>query len=111
MQYWSFMFHQNSLENKIQQQESKIKELEIHLETLEHSVAELLNHLQVTPEQLTAYVSKQDHFTEENWDTLQKHKLQIEEKLQREIANIRNPAKLKKSYSNLHVERHWLHVR
>lgn len=105
------MLNQNSLENKIQQQESKIKELEIQLETLEHSVSELLTHLQVTPEQLTALVSNQEHFSEENWSDLQKHKLQIEEKLQREIANIRNPRKIKKSYDSLHVERHWLHVR
>lgn len=105
------MFNQNSLEQQILQQETKIKELEIQLETLENSVGELLTHLQVTPEQLTAFVDKQEHFSEENWTELQKQRKILDDKLLREIANIRNPRKTKNAYSNLHVERHWLHVR
>ncbi len=105
------MFSHNSLDHQIQQQETKINELEIQLESLESSVTELMSFLNVSSEQLTSYIEKQDHFTDENWKDLTTTKKKLDEKLHRELTNIRNPIKTKKSYSNLHVERHWLHVR
>lgn len=105
------MFSHHSLENQINDKDVKIKELQIQIENLDNSVSDLLNSLNVTSEQLTAYLEKPEHFTKENWTELVEQKHQLEEKLLRELANINNPQKTKKSYSNLHVQRHWLHVR
>lgn len=105
------MLAQHSLDQQITQQETKINELAIQLESLEDSVSELMKFLNVTSEQLTTFISKPENFTEQNWNDLVKQKKLLDDKLHRELANIRNPLQTKKSYSNLHVERHWLHVR
>lgn len=99
------------LEKVIQKNEMAIQELAIRIETVDRHVQELLSELQVSPEQLTGFVEKRENFTEDNWSTMNQHKQELEEKLQRELANIRNPLKTKKAFAERKVERHWLFVR
>jgi|ERR1700733_5959096 hypothetical protein len=105
------MFSDQNLDQQIQQRTSKIKALEIQIEQLDLQTDALLSELKVTPEQLTAFISKKEHFTEENWEELVKQKQTLDNKLSTELANIRNPKKTKRNYSSLHVSRHWLHVK
>lgn len=101
----------NSQEQKMQQQKKKIQEMELRIANLDEEVEELLESLKVSPEQLTAFLSNKENFTEENWNEVAKQKKELEEKLKRELDNVRNPIKSKKTYSSLHVQRHWLHVK
>lgn len=98
-------------EKKIETHGIKIQELEIQLESLDRNIAEFLQQMEIDLEKLTAYMEKPDNFSEQNWEELLTQKKLINDKLQRELNNIRNPIKTKSAYSNLHVERHWLHVR
>lgn len=100
-------------ENQINQADQKINALAIQLEQLDRAVDELFSLIELTPEQLTAFVKKQEHFTQENWEELHKQRAQLEERLNRSLNNIRNPLKTKRALSNLHLayQSNWLFVK
>lgn len=105
------MHKEIALENKIQQYSTKIEELEIRLESLLREEEKLLHDLQITREQLSVFVSNPENFTAENWAELNDQQKKMNEKLHRELENIRNPIKTKKAYDSLHVQSHWLYVK
>lgn len=105
------MLPNDNVEEKISLNDKKIRELSIRLEKLDSDVSEFMAELEVTPEQLSSFISHKANFTDNNWDQLQKHKKQLDEKLDVDIKNVRNPHKTKKALDSLHVQRHWLHVR
>lgn len=105
------MFIGDELEKKIQKHELAFKELMIKTDTLNQQVEELLAELNVSPEQLTTFIGNKDNFSEENWEMIVKQRKELDEKLLRELANIRNPLKNKKTYSERVVPQHWLFVR
>lgn len=99
------------LEAQIEQQELKIKALTNQLDNLSREVDEFLGALDISLNQLAHYAEQKENFTEENWNELSQQRKQLEEKLHRELENIRNPVNTKRSYDNLHVQRHWLFVK
>jgi len=105
------MFHNLQSEQQLINQVNKAKELSIRNESLDKQVQDLLEEIQVTPEQLTVFVENEQNFTEKNWEELQKHRSELDEKLQRELANIRDPLKAKQKQAQLKVGPHWLFVR
>lgn len=105
------MFSTDNFEEKLVHNEIKMRELDIRHEKLDHDISNFFEELQVTPEQLTAFISTKDNFTEENWQELQKQKKQLDEKLDIELKNVRNPLKSKKALASLNVGRNWLHVK
>lgn len=105
------MFGHDPLEEHILGHEKKVQELAIRLENIEREVSELMNELKVTSEQVTIFINDQNNFTSENWQELQNQRQILEEKLQREIANIRDPQKMKKKQAERNIGQHWLYVR
>lgn len=100
------------LENKIEQNNTKIKALSIQIENINREMDSFFKELQINFDNLSEFMSKKDNFTEENWEELSKQKKMIEERLQRELDNIRNPLKAKHAQSSQqHVQRHWLFVK
>lgn len=99
------------LETKMQRQEKALAEVLISNENLDLEVEAYFSGYNVTPGQLSQFISNKEHFSEENWDALQERKKQLDEKLQRDLENIANPLKLKKAYKQRKVETHWLFVR
>ena len=99
------------LESHIQKNENAIQELSIRIESLNRDVEQLLNELNVTPEQLTTYIENKDNFSEENWQTLLDQRKALDEKLLREMLNISNPKKTQETRKQLNVQQHWLFVR
>src|SRR5436190_11680354 len=99
------------MEAQIEQQDLKIKALTNQLDNLSREVDEFLGVLDINLHQLAHYAEQKENFTEENWNELHKQRKQLEDKLHRELENIRNPVKTKRSYDNLHVQRHWLFVK
>lgn len=105
------MYKEVALENQIKRYNTKIEEIEIKLETLMRQEENLLNELKVTQEQLSVFISDPQNFTAENWAELSKQQSLLNEKLSRELDNIRNPQKTKQAYSSLNVKSHWLYVK
>lgn len=93
------------------QTDQKINALAIQLEQLDRAVDELFSLIELTPEQLTAFVKKPEHFTKENWEELDKQRLALEERLNRSLNNIQNPRKTKRAYSSLKVGQNWMFVK
>ncbi len=105
------MLSKDNIEEKLNLNEKHIRELSIRFEKLEKDISSFLEELEVTTEQLTAFISQKDNFTDDNWQELQKHKKQLEEKLETDLKSIRNPLNSKKALASLNVGRHWLHVK
>jgi len=105
------MPYEEELENHIEKNERAIEELSIRIEALDRAAAALFEELQVTPEQITAFLGKQENFTESNWVDLQQMRQKQEEKLMRELLNISNPKKTKKTFNERRIPQHWLYVR
>lgn len=99
------------IESHMFKNENAIQELTIRIETLDRDVKELLSELNVTPEQLTAYIGNKDNFSEENWQTLLDQRKALDEKLLRELLNISNPKKTQEKRKQMNVQPHWLFVR
>lgn len=106
-----FMFLKDNIEEKLHLNEKKIRELSIRLEKLESDITNFLEELEVTPEQLSTFISKKENFTEENWLEIQKQKKQLDEKLDLDLKNVRNPLNSKKALASLNVGQFWLHVK
>lgn len=105
------MVNIDALEKKIQKHELAFQELTIKIDSLNQQVEDLLSELNISPEQLTAFIENKENFSDENWQTIIQQRQEFEEKLKRELANIRNPLKNKKTYSERVVPQHWLYVR
>lgn len=105
------MFTKDNLENQIVKNEKKIKELSIQMETLDKEVGELLNELDITPEQLTQFIQNPENFSEKTWEDLQRQRKNLDEKLQRDLNNVSNPKKTKNTYKKFRVPPNWIPVR
>jgi hypothetical protein len=105
------MIVDDELEKKLQKHELAFQELAIKTDNLNQQVDELLAELNIFPEQLTTFIGNKENFSEENWQEIVKLRQELDEKLKRELANVRNPLKNKKTYSDRVVSQHWLYVR
>lgn len=105
------MTSESQIENHIKKNAQAIEELSIRIETLNRDVDTLLKELNVSPTQLTTFLSNSNNFTEDNWNALTAERKALDEKLLRELLNVSNPVKTKKTYAERHVQPHWLYVR
>lgn len=105
------MFFQKNLEDKLTDQDKKIEELCIRMDGLSRHVDELMEQLDVTPEQISTYVSDPANFHPEEWETLQKETKKLDEKLILEQASITNPLSTKKKMAERNIPPNWLFVR
>jgi len=105
------MSSEEELEKRLQKNALAIEELAIRIEAHNRQIDELLNTLNVSPEQLSTFIEKKEHFTAENWKALQELDQALEEKLKRELDNIHNPLKTKKTQAERNIQPHWLFVR
>lgn len=102
---------ENTLEQLIVKNDLSFQELLIRIDGLDREVKNLLKELDVTPEQLSAFIANPDNFTEQNWEELQKQRTSLDEKLALEKNNIRDPLKVRKTQEERHIARHWLFVK
>jgi hypothetical protein len=103
---------ERKIEQNIQETQIKINKADIMLEQLEHDFSQLMQELNLTVEDAHQYIANPSNFTPEIWEELQNQKKQLDEKLQLELKNIKNPLKIKKSFSERGtIQPHWLFVR
>ena len=106
------MFEHQDIESHSEKNENKLHLLELQIEALDKEIAQFLTELKVSPEKLTCFIENQNHFTQENWETLQQERKALDEKLQLNLKNIPNPRKTKKTYSEKRVvDSRWLFVK
>lgn len=99
------------LEAHLTRNGTRIEELEIRIEALNRDINSLLKELNVSPQQLSSCLASQEHFSTDEWDTVNNEKKKLNEKLLRELLNISNPKKTKEAYQSRNVQPHWLFVR
>ncbi|MEI8125996.1 MAG: hypothetical protein WCG42_09590 [Parachlamydiaceae bacterium] len=105
------MFSDDQRESHIEKNNILIEELSIKIDALDRDVENLLNELEVSPEQLTTFLNDQNNFTPNNWSELLNQRKTLNEKLLRSLANIANPKKAKKSHTDRNIPSHWIFVR
>jgi len=105
------MFKEDNLDEKIEKNDSKIKEISIQIQNLNREEKALLDELKVTPEQLSTFIENKENFSEKNWDEIQSQKKKLDQKLLLELANIRNPSKTKKAFKERNIDNNWLFVK
>ncbi len=105
------MYSEEEIEARLNKQELDAKALALRIERLDLQVQELMEELKVDPNQLNTFIENQSNFTEENWDELRLLRQGLEEKLQRELDNIRNPLKAKETQASRRVDPSWLFIR
>lgn len=88
----------------------KLAELEILNQSLDREVDTMLQELKVTPAQLSAFLEKKEHFTDENWTMLELQRKNLDEKLERNLSNIPDSTKLKKTLTELRAAASWVRV-
>jgi|LakMenE18May11ns_1017448.scaffolds.fasta_scaffold9922340_3 hypothetical protein len=104
--------NETTIEQVINKHDLSLQELLIRIDVLDREVKTLLDELQVTPEQVSKFISDSSNFTPENWEELQQQRQSLELKLSREKENIRDPLKNKKTFSErASVQQHWLYVK
>jgi len=99
------------LEQDITKNDLSAQQLMIRIDSLDREIKGLLSELNISPEKLSTFVANQENFTEENWQELQKQRQLLDEKLNKELSNVRDPRKVKKNHEDRNIQRHWLFVR
>jgi hypothetical protein len=106
------LFQNNRQEDTNQESDKKFKALLRQAEELEALEAQLCKELEVSPEQVSIYLSDPDNFTKEDWALIQEQMGEYEEKIGHLRKQKRDCVRLRKSYSERsQVQRHWLFIR
>lgn len=106
-----FGLEKEDLEQKIESNERKVLELEQQFAAIEAESAVFFETIDVTPEEVDNFVKNRDNFSDKEWEELKKQERQLQEILQREINNIRDPEKAKRHYKERDIRPGWLFVR
>jgi hypothetical protein len=105
------MFEVYNADNRIENTEKKIKELEIRNTKLNQDSEDLLTELNVSPDQLSTFIKDKSNFNDQNWEVLQTQRIELEQKLDTEIKSVRDPIKTQQSIKERRVDHQWLFVR
>lgn len=105
------MLETQDIDENFEKTQKKMKELEIRNSKLDQDSVDLLKQLKVSAEQLTQFIDDKENFSDKNWEQLRKKKDEIEQKLDTELKNVRNPKKTQETLKERNVDHHWLFVR
>lgn len=105
------MFFHKNLEQKIQDSEQKIKEFAQEIQQQEEELEKLISEIGMSPKEVDELLSNKENFGDEVWEELQKEKVLLEEKLQKDLDNIQDPLKSKKALSELRLRQNWLFIK
>lgn len=106
------MFQKDNLQNRLQQNELKMRELTINLERLDLEYQQLFQEVGLTLAQIQTYISNEANFSQSIWEKFQKQKKELDEKLKLTLDNVTDPAHLKKKFSERgSIQNHWIFVR
>lgn len=90
------MFNQSN-EQALKRQ---LKEIERDNEAFDREKVKLFESLKMTPEEVHQALKDPSLYSKRDWERLQELKKEMEELLDRDLKNIRNPEQAKKSYDS-----------
>lgn len=103
---------QDTVQIKIQQKKQKMRELTIHLEKLDREYQQLLQDVDLSPDQIQTYMDDPANFSKPIWEKLQLEKKKLDEKLNLSLNNVKNTKKIEQTFSERGaIQRHWIFVR
>jgi hypothetical protein len=99
------------LDQDITKNDLTLQQLMIRIDSLDREIKSLTTELNISPEKISTFIENKENFTEENWQDLIKQRQHLDEKLNTDLSNIRDPRKIKKTHEDRNIQRHWLFVR
>lgn len=106
------MFGLESQQTSQQKKDRALLELMLRHEQLNRDTDLLLEELEVSSEQLSSYLENRDNFSDKNWAILQREKQKVEERLEKDLADLKERASPKKRLQNAYSPaQHWIFVR
>lgn len=105
------MLFGSSEEYVLDQQEKKLREIEIENERLAHSTKKYFDELGLSANEIQQFIEQSQHLSSETHEQIQSCKQKLEEMLKRDLANIRNAKSAKKNYSSLNLPSYAIFVR
>lgn len=95
-----------------QQLLNKIKENALAIERLKNETDRLLNDFGIPLEHCQTFLTNPNNFSPAVWEELQRQRKILDDQLQKDLVNIKDPAKLKQTFSEkAQIQQHWLFVR
>lgn len=99
-------------QENLDSQEAKAKLLALAIESLEREFHTFLKDSSISMDEIVAKLENKDNFAEPIWEKLQVEKQKMDHQLDRIDGEVKDPKKLKKSFSALaSVQQHWMFVR
>lgn len=105
------MFFPSSEDILLDQQEKKIRELEIENNRLIQRTQSYFEELGLSSQEVKQYIDNPNNFPEDTHEQIQACKRKLEEMLKRDLASIRNIKQAKKNYSSLNLPNYAIFVR
>ena len=85
--------------------------MKLRLERFERAFKEFYEDSNITPEELTNYLNNEANFRPSVWSQLEELRMDLDQKLNQELQNIRNPFETSQNYAERgEIQRHWLFV-
>jgi len=101
----------DTLEQNTIRLDKKIKEICIQTEKLNSDIKNYFNENNINPVEVALYLENKENFSDEEWEYIQDTRKKLDERLNLNLANIKDPRKAKKSYNDRLVQPNWLFVR
>lgn len=105
------MLFPSSEEYLLDQQDKKIRELEIENDRLMQRTQNYFEELGLSPQEVKQFIDNPVNFPEDTHEQIVACKQKLEEMLKRDLANIRNLKQAKKNYSSLNLPNYAIFVR
>lgn len=103
---------QEEIHKKIQSTEKEMRELSLSVERLHQEYQQLLNELELTPEQIKASIENPENLLPEERELIQEERKKLDEKLNLELSQIKDIKKTEENFETLkEIQKHWLFVR
>jgi hypothetical protein len=101
----------DTIEQKSKSLEKKIKDTCSEVDKLNKDILHFLADRGINPIEVSEYLGNRGNFSDKEWEELQEVKTILEERLSRDLKNIRDPRKVKEAYNDRQVRPHWIFVR
>ncbi|MBS4163698.1 Uncharacterized protein PRO82_001001 [Candidatus Protochlamydia amoebophila] len=107
-----YMSLEQKIEEKFHSTQVKMKEISVGMGKLESEYQKLLKDLGLSNEEVHEFASNPSNYSAPIWEQLQNEKKQLDEKLNLNLNNVRDPLKVKKAFSDhATIQSHWIYVR
>lgn len=106
------MIHEDlAIDQQIENNDQFIKEVKKTLQTQEEYIDRIFQSYEVDRQEFLDYFANPENFSAEEWTKLEELRIDEQEKLDRQLANVANPKKVLERYEEQRLAQHWIFVR